>query len=191
MSKVRGRSAEGEQNRMSMAGARSLWRSLLEDLRLARAHLIRNVLAGSAFTPRLLRWLIYWSCGLRLGTANISDNCIIANHSVEIAAGTFVNRGCYFEGSGAVKIGRDCQIGPEVAFITSHHDRDGNGHVDATPVPRAIVVQDRVWIGARAVILPGTVVESDCVIAAGAVVAGRCVSGQTYGGVPARPLRAS
>ncbi len=45
--------------------------------------------------------------------------------------------------------------------------------------------RDRVWIGARATILPGAVIEDDVIVASGAVVTGRCLSGGVYGGVPA------
>ena len=39
------------------------------------------------------------------------------------------------------------------------------------------------------VVLPGAVIESEVIIAAGAVVAGRCESYGVYGGVPARRLK--
>jgi acetyltransferase-like isoleucine patch superfamily enzyme len=38
-------------------------------------------------------------------------------------------------------------------------------------------------------VLPGAVVESGCVVAAGAVVTGHCLADGVYAGVPARRLR--
>ena len=45
------------------------------------------------------------------------------------------------------------------------------------------------WIGAHAVILPGTELGEHTVVAAGAVVRGRFPSHVVLGGVPARVLR--
>jgi acetyltransferase-like isoleucine patch superfamily enzyme len=52
-----------------------------------------------------------------------------------------------------------------------------------------IVVEDDVWIGARAVILDGVKVRRGAVVAAGAVVTGNVPPYAVVGGVPARVIR--
>ena len=52
-----------------------------------------------------------------------------------------------------------------------------------------MTIGDRVWLGARVLVLPGAVIEPDVVVAAGAVVAGRLESHGLYAGVPARRIR--
>jgi maltose O-acetyltransferase len=113
------------------------------------------------------------------------------NSFLEISRGTYVSHACSFEGSGRIVIGEQCQIGPECAFLTSHHDTTIiNGRLSiARPVPRDIVIGPRVWVGARVTFLPGSVVDGDAVVAAGAVVSGRLESGWIYGGIPAKKLR--
>jgi maltose O-acetyltransferase len=160
-----------------------------EDFRTARRHLIRRTIAGSVFTPRLVRWILYRWCGMRIETPHMGDSCVVRLTDLAVGTGSVVGPYCYFEGLGPVHIGRDSLIGPGSTFLTSHHAVDAaTGEVSRVPEARPIVVGDRVWLGARSTVAPGAVIEDDCIIGAGAVVVGRCERGGTYGGVPARPL---
>jgi acetyltransferase-like isoleucine patch superfamily enzyme len=47
-----------------------------------------------------------------------------------------------------------------------------------------------VWVGANCVLLPGTRIGDHSVIAAGSVVNSEVPSGEIWGGVPARRLKA-
>ena len=162
-----------------------LWRSLKEDAGLLVSQGIRNSIAGSLLVPRVVRWLIYRMTGLEIDTFKVREECRINNNHVAVGAGTSLNRACYFEGSGAIRIGRDASIGPECAFITSVHDWDADG-VLSHPRYLPITIGDRVWLGARVLVLPGAVVGADAVVAAGAVVRGSLRAGGVYAGVPAR-----
>lgn len=75
---------------------------------------------------------------------------------------------------GPVTIGADVMMGPEVLiYALAHETRDPNRPMidqGFTP-PSEVVIEDDVWIGARATILPGVRIGAGCVIGAGAVVA--------------------
>jgi acetyltransferase-like isoleucine patch superfamily enzyme len=61
-------------------------------------------------------------------------------------------------------------VAPKATFITVGHPVDpGDRTTYLTGAP--IVVEENVWIGAGATILPGVTIGRDAVIAAGAVVA--------------------
>ena len=62
---------------------------------------------------------------------------------------------------------------------------DGGGEL--LPIP--IEVHDGCWIGANSTILPGSVIEKGCVIAAGSVVKGLLKPNRLYAGVPAKEIR--
>jgi acetyltransferase-like isoleucine patch superfamily enzyme len=164
-----------------------LVKSLREDARRAIRYTWVNSIGGSALMPRAMRWIVYRVAGLDIRTANIFDHCTFAGRHVHIGANTFVNRGCYFEGVGDLRIGADCQIGMGVMVLTSDHAR-ANGRVSRQVVPKPVSIGNGCWIGARAVILPGVEIGPGSTVAAGAVVARDCVAGGVYGGVPARPL---
>lgn len=168
--------------------ARALVASLRIDAVAAVLHLVRNVIGGSHFLPRVVRFVVYRLAGLRFETPDIAAGQRIYNRNIRIGRQTSVSRACSFEGGGLVDIGEHCMIGPEVSFITTTHSGDGSGGVRRRPVTRDVTVGDHVWIGARAVLLPGAVVGDGCVIAAGAVVTGTCEPGFVYGGVPARRI---
>ena len=162
-----------------------------QEFRRIRNHLVQNTLAGSPLIPKPLRWCLYRISGLKIYSPNVAEQCVMHNGSLKIARGVFVNRECYFEGRGRIMIGEDCQIGPQCMFLTSHHDAsmvDGRLRI-AKPVPRDVVIGARVWIGARATFLPGSSVDDDVVIAAGAVVNGHLSHGWLYAGVPAKKIR--
>jgi len=150
-----------------------------------------NVIAGSTFVPRPLRWAIYRCCGIGVRTMNIFPGLQLSGvpTNLSVETGTFINVGCFIELVAPVQIGQDCQIGMQVMVITSHHESSEDNRVSRNPVGRPVVIGDRVWIGARATILPGVRIAADVVIAAGAVVAGDCASPGVYAGVPATLVR--
>jgi maltose O-acetyltransferase len=177
--------------RASTSWTKKALQSVQRDLAFAARSLIRNSLCGSVLVPQILRTMLYRWSGLDIRSFNVREGQIFDNHRVRIGDRTFVSRHCYFDGKGLIDIGNNCQIGIDTMFITSNHERLPDGTIDTAPTFLDIRVGDGTWIGARSIILPGTVIEEHCIIAAGAVVRGRCLAGQTYGGVPARPLTPS
>lgn len=82
----------------------------------------------------------------------------------------FVNQGCTFLDYAGITLGARVMVGPKATFITSGHPVDpADRRIYLTGAP--IDVEENVWIGAGATILPGVRIGRDSVIAAGAVVA--------------------
>lgn len=85
---------------------------------------------------------------------------------IRIGDGTYLNRNTEVVSGLSVTIGRDCKIARDVIIMdTDQHEIPGKP-LQARPV----VIGDRVWIGARALILKGVQIGSDSVIGAGAIV---------------------
>lgn len=94
--------------------------------------------------------------------------------------------------NGDVTIGCDVMMGPEVVIYTTGHRFDRTDipmREQGDTEPRPVVIEDDVWIGRRAMILPGVRVGKGSVIAAGAVVTRDVEPYTVVGGVPARVLR--
>ncbi len=93
---------------------------------------------------------------------------------------------------GPLTIGNDVMMGPDVVILSG-------GHVfDRTDIPmrlqggkksRPTVIGDDVWIGTRAIIMPGVRIGSGVIIGAGAVVTKDVPDYAIVGGVPAKVLR--
>jgi acetyltransferase-like isoleucine patch superfamily enzyme len=120
------------------------------------------------------------NCGLFSG---VRFECW-ANARISVGDGTYLNRGTEIVAAQRVTIGRDCKIARDVIIMdTDQHELPGRG-LAVLPVE----IGDRVWIGARAIILKGVRVGDDSVVAAGSVVTRDVPPGTIVGGVPAKPI---
>lgn len=93
---------------------------------------------------------------------------------------------------GPVKIGSDVMIGPDVVVLTRNHRFDRTDipmrcQEDVEPQP--VVVGDDVWIGARAILLPGIRIGDGAIVGAGAVVTKDVPPYAVVAGNPARIVR--
>jgi acetyltransferase-like isoleucine patch superfamily enzyme len=149
-----------------------------------------NGLLGMDAVPRVLRWFGYRLAGARIETPNIFGSGQLHGPmgNIRIGAGTFINREVYLEAVAPISIGRDCQLGPQVMIVTSHHETLPDGRIAKVPEGRAVRIGDRAWLGARVLVLPGVTIGDDVVIGAGSVVTKDCVKPGTYVGSPAREL---
>jgi acetyltransferase-like isoleucine patch superfamily enzyme len=98
---------------------------------------------------------------------------------------TWINRDACLDLRGGIEIGADVSISPSVMILTAQHDMN---HPRFEYVSKRVVIEDHVWIGARATIMPGVTVGRGAVIAAGAVVTRDVDPLTVVGGVPARPI---
>ncbi|WP_197676487.1 acyltransferase [Nakamurella panacisegetis] len=158
------------------------------DLWFLTAGAVVNSLLGSTLVPRVIRGLGYRALGVRTATSNIFPGLTVGGRLRNLTIGrmTFLNRDCFIECVGAVDIGEGCQFGPQVTILTSHHGRNADGTISRRATARPVVIGDRVWLGARSVVVPGVTIGSDVAIAAGAVVVKDCLEPGLYAGVPAR-----
>jgi acetyltransferase-like isoleucine patch superfamily enzyme len=88
---------------------------------------------------------------------------------------------------GPVTIGNHVNLAQGITVTALNHNfSDSSKHIDEQGVSVAqVVIEDDVWIGANAVILPGVTIGCHSVVAAGAVVTRDVPSGSMVAGVPA------
>nr|WP_144927989.1 acyltransferase [Paenibacillus bovis] len=92
---------------------------------------------------------------------------------MEIGENTFLNNGCIFTAHEKIYIGTNVQFGPNVYIYDHDHDfRSENGLKDLKYKTSPVIIGDNVWIGANTVILRGTTIGDNSVIAAGSVIKG-------------------
>lgn len=88
-----------------------------------------------------------------------------------------------------VHIGDYCMIGPGVLIATVNHPLTPSGRRRHLSLIKPVSIGDDVWIGGKAVILPGVHIGNNCVIAAGAVVTHDVPDNTLVAGVPAKPVK--
>lgn len=106
---------------------------------------------------------------------------------VTIGKGCFIQQCCTFFGRGGISIGNDVFIGPKVNLITINHDPDPENR--SATCGRPIVIEDKVWIGINATILPGVRIGYGAIVGAGSVVTKEVPAMTIVAGNPARIIK--
>jgi acetyltransferase-like isoleucine patch superfamily enzyme len=125
--------------------------------------------------------------GIKIGKgSSIHLNCFVYGNNIEIAENAVINRRCNLDGRGRLYIGNNASISPDVHMITGDHDYNS---VNFSFRSKDIYIDDYVWIGARATILPGVRLGRGAVICAGAVVTKDVEDFAVVAGIPAVKIR--
>lgn len=104
----------------------------------------------------------------------------------------YIQQDAYLDPSGGLTIEKDVVISTKVIILT--HDwsflkRDNNqGGVKINSAFKAVTVGENSFIGAGAIILPGTTIGKNCIIGAGAVVKGIIENYSIVAGNPCRVI---
>lgn len=150
------------------------------------------------FELMLLRWVghipihfirrwAYRLAGVKIGKGSIIHmwTNFFCPAGIEIGEGTVIGDHCFLDGRAPLKIGNHVDIASQVLIYNSEHDIHSE---DLRPVEEEVTIGDYVFIGPRAVILPGVKIGKGAVVAAGAVVTVDVAPRKIVGGVPAREI---
>jgi galactoside O-acetyltransferase len=166
-------------------------------------------------TGKLLRGIWFSRRFRACGKLNIGTNCLFVGPEFITLQGTFLagdfsyfnaeggtirvgeesafNRGVHINASvgGRIIIGANCLIGPGVVMRTAGHNYrqpeikiQAQGHNVGN-----IIIEDDVWIGAKAIILGGVRIGRGAVVGAGAAVSKDVPAFAVVAGVPARIIK--
>jgi len=131
-------------------------------------------------------YLSLWLGGFGAGTG-VQLGCRFLNgRKVALGPRNVVNFGCVFDGRQfAIRTGSDVSIGPEATILTLGHDAQS---ADFALRGGDVTIGDRVWIGYRAIVLPGVTIGDGAVVAAGSVVTRDVRPYAIVAGNPAREI---
>jgi maltose O-acetyltransferase len=109
-------------------------------------------------------------------------------YNIHIGDHFYAGYNCTILDMAEVRIGDNCMIGPNVGIYTAGHsiepkDRNKSGYA----IP--ITIGNDVWIGGSCVILPGTNIGDNSIIAAGSVVTKNVPTNTIVAGNPAKILK--
>jgi maltose O-acetyltransferase len=108
--------------------------------------------------------------------------------NIHIGADSFLNFNCVILDTVAVTIGDRVQIGSAVQILAADHPLDSEAR-RSVESGRPVLIEDDVWIGAGAILVPGVTIGTGSVIGAGSVVTRDIPAGVVAVGNPCRVLR--
>ena len=130
-----------------------------------------------------VRKLVFSLAGVKIGHGTtIHMGCrFFYPKGVVIGTDTIVGDNAFLDGRAPLKIGDHVDIASNVMIYNSEHDLEST---DFHAKEERVEIGDFVFIGPRAIILPGVTIGKGAVIAAGAVVTKSVQAFQIVGGVP-------
>lgn len=113
----------------------------------------------------------------------------VYGQNIHLGDHVYLNVQCTILDCNTVHIGHHVMIGPNVQIYTAAHDLRAAARIQGWEVAKPIVIEDNVWIGGGAILLPGVNIGRNAVIGAGAVVTRNVPANMVAVGNPARVLR--
>ncbi|WP_284676535.1 acyltransferase [Vibrio sinus] len=143
---------------------------------------------GGGVSKRMRQFLIKRFVTFCGENVNPEPNAIFSrNLSIGRNSGIGPNSRVY----GDISIGEDVMMGPDVVILTKHYetkDVTRSMMFQGFKEERPVVIKDDVWIGTRAIIMPGVTIGRGSIVGAGAVVTKDVPEYSIVGGVPAKVI---
>ena len=141
-------------------------------------------------------------CSVRMDTPpyrkfSLRDNSVIESFSCinnavgDVVIGNHTRIGLHNTIIGPVTIGNHVNLAQGITVTALNHNfEDSNKRIDEQGVStNPVTIEDDIWIGANAVILPGVTIGHHSVVAAGAVVTKDVPPHSLVAGVPAKIIK--
>ena len=80
-------------------------------------------------------------------------------------------------------------IGPVVQIYTAAHHLQADTRIQGWEEAKQIVIEDNVWLGGGAILLPGVRIGQNAVVGTGAVISRSVPANTVVAGNPARVIR--
>ena len=127
-----------------------------------------------------------------LGDYSVIESFACINNAVgDVMIGNHTRIGLHNTIIGPVEIGSHVNLAQGITVTALNHNFDDTQkRIDEQGVStNPVTIEDDVWVGANAVILPGVTIGNHCVVAAGAVVTKDVPPHSLVAGVPAKVIK--
>ena len=127
-----------------------------------------------------------------LGDYSVVESFACINNAVgDVIIGDHTRIGLHNTIIGPVTIGSHVNLAQGITITALNHNfDDSEKRIDQQGIStKEVVLEDDIWVGANAVILPGVTIGSHCVVAAGAVVTKDVPDNSVVAGVPAKVIK--
>lgn len=134
-----------------------------------------------------IRRLLYRIFGVTIGKGSSLHMQIVFYDPTHVVIGkdTIIGEKTVLDGRGQLSIGNHVDIASEVMIYNAEHAVNDESFIAEI---KPVTIEDYVFIGPRAIILPGITIKKGAVIAAGAVVTKDVSEFSIMAGVPAKEI---
>lgn len=134
-----------------------------------------------------IRRFSYRLAGIKIGSGStIHTGARFYNPgNIKIGQDSILGEGIVLDGREQIIIGDHVDIASEVMIYNSQHDIHST---DFHAISEKVIIEDFVFIGPRAIILPGVTLAKGAVVGAGAVVTKDVPEYAIVGGIPAKVI---
>jgi len=134
-----------------------------------------------------IRRFFYRLAGMKIGSGSTFHVGARFYNPANISVGkdTIIGEGVVLDGRGTLQIGDHVDFATDVMIYNAQHDIESPTF---SAVVEPVIIKDYVFIGPRAIILPGVTIEKGAVVGAGAVVTKDVEAFSVVGGVPAKVI---
>ena len=106
-----------------------------------------------------------------------------SSQGLRVGEQSVINAKCRLDTRGGISIGNKVSLSQEVIVLTGYHDVATSSFAGRE---KPVVIEDYVWVGTRAMILPGVTIGRGAIVAAGAIVTKDVAPYTVVAGVPAQ-----
>jgi len=142
----------------------------------------------SSFIPsHYIRRFFYRLSGMKIGKGSTlhMGTRFYNPENINIGEDSIIGENAVLDGRNRLTIGNHVDIATNVMIYNAQHDIKDQ---DFSAINAPVVIEDYVFIGPRAIILPGVMIKKGAVVGAGAVVTKNVEEGLVVGGVPAKEI---
>ncbi len=134
-----------------------------------------------------IRRFFYRLAGVEIGKGTSLHMQLTLYNPTHISIGkdTIIGERTVLDGREKLSIGNHVDIASEVMIYNGEHNIND---ASFAPEMKPVVIEDYVFIGPRAIILPGIIIKKGAVVAAGAVVTKNVEAYSIVAGVPAKEI---
>jgi acetyltransferase-like isoleucine patch superfamily enzyme len=135
-----------------------------------------------------LRLLFYRKCmRFEIGRPSLifMDAWFDSQGQFAIGKNSVINQKCRLDNRGGLYIGDNVSISSEVVILTADHNLQSASFAGRNC---PVIIEDYVFIGTRAMILPGVTLGRGCAVGAGSVVTKDVPANSIVAGIPAKQI---
>lgn len=151
--------------------------------------LINHVFSGTRPCYWGIKRFLARKAGIKVGDGAQIVGPLYNTGKLTIGRNTYVNCGLKVYGNGTVFIGDNCDLGPDVIFLTGGHKIGDTSRRAGKGEDYTIKIGNGCWLGSGSIFMNNIEVNESSVVAARACVVRSIESNVLVGGVPAKVIR--